>query len=176
MSYPSYLVHFNKNHSKKNGQFVSGDGDGDGIANDHANQRKTYGYTKNGSKETEKLANKLATTSNMYGTPNYKLLNKFIESSRRDEDQAYANKDYELAKSIAAGRIYMRSLVDRNFRQRLFDSLSNNTDIVKPGEKFVASFSRDDKYGGITLTNNNNGKSTGISDSKYDYSDVDYYK
>lgn len=40
MSYPTYLIHFNKNHSKANGQFVSGDGDGDGIANDHAHQRK----------------------------------------------------------------------------------------------------------------------------------------
>ena len=36
----NYLMHFNKNHSKANGQFTSGDGDGDGIANDHANQRK----------------------------------------------------------------------------------------------------------------------------------------
>ena len=31
-----YLIHYNKNHSKANGQFVSGDGDGDGVANDHA--------------------------------------------------------------------------------------------------------------------------------------------
>ena len=36
----SYLIHYNKNHSKANGQFVSGDGDGDGVANDHANQKK----------------------------------------------------------------------------------------------------------------------------------------
>jgi len=36
----NYLCHYNQNHSKKNGQFVSGDGDGDGISNDHANQRK----------------------------------------------------------------------------------------------------------------------------------------
>lgn len=35
-----YLIHYNKNHSKANGQFVSGDGDGDGIVNDHANGRK----------------------------------------------------------------------------------------------------------------------------------------
>lgn len=34
--YPDYLIHYNKNHSKKNGQFVSGDGDGDGVVNDHA--------------------------------------------------------------------------------------------------------------------------------------------
>lgn len=31
-----YLIHYNKNHSKSNGQFVSGDGDGDGQVNDHA--------------------------------------------------------------------------------------------------------------------------------------------
>jgi hypothetical protein len=30
-----YLMHFNKNHSKANGQFVSGDGDADGIVDDH---------------------------------------------------------------------------------------------------------------------------------------------
>lgn len=36
----AYLIHYNKNHSKANGQFVSGDGDGDGIVNDHANRRK----------------------------------------------------------------------------------------------------------------------------------------
>ena len=40
MSYPTYLVHFNKNHSPKNGRFTSGDGDGDGISNDHMNQLK----------------------------------------------------------------------------------------------------------------------------------------
>ena len=43
MSYPTYLIHFNKNHSSKNGQFISGDGDGDGIVDDHNNQK----YLKN---------------------------------------------------------------------------------------------------------------------------------
>lgn len=37
---PSYLIHFNKNHDKL-GQFTFGDGDGDGIRDDHSNQ-KTY--------------------------------------------------------------------------------------------------------------------------------------
>lgn len=40
MRYPSYLVHVNNNHNPKTGQFAPGDGDGDGISNDHANQRK----------------------------------------------------------------------------------------------------------------------------------------
>lgn len=38
----SYLVHFNKNHSKANGQFISGDGDSDGIVNDHAHRSKKH--------------------------------------------------------------------------------------------------------------------------------------
>ena len=37
--YPTYLVHFNKNHSPKNGQFISGDGDGDGVTDDHHNYK-----------------------------------------------------------------------------------------------------------------------------------------
>lgn len=41
MEYPTYLIHYNKNHSKANGQFVSGDGDGDGIANDHAHRSES---------------------------------------------------------------------------------------------------------------------------------------
>lgn len=36
---PSYLCHYNKNHSKVNGQFTSGDGDGDGIVDDRRNQK-----------------------------------------------------------------------------------------------------------------------------------------
>ena len=32
-----YLIHFNQNHSRKNGQFINGDGDGDGIVDDHHN-------------------------------------------------------------------------------------------------------------------------------------------
>jgi hypothetical protein len=38
----AYLIHYNKNHSKKNGQFISGDGDGDGTADEH------HRYSKNG--------------------------------------------------------------------------------------------------------------------------------
>lgn len=38
--YPTYLVHFNQNHSSSNGQFISGDGDGDGVVDDHAHRSK----------------------------------------------------------------------------------------------------------------------------------------
>lgn len=32
-----YLAHFNGNHSRHNGQFINGDGDNDGIIDDHHN-------------------------------------------------------------------------------------------------------------------------------------------
>lgn len=51
MYYSNYLIHFNQNHSSKNGQFTSGDGDGDGIRNDHANARKNTN-SKNSSAHT----------------------------------------------------------------------------------------------------------------------------
>lgn len=35
-----YLIHFNKNHNPKTGRFDYGDGDGDGVNNDHANGNK----------------------------------------------------------------------------------------------------------------------------------------
>jgi len=35
-----YFAHFNKNHDKKNGQFTFGDGNGNGVLNDHAHRRK----------------------------------------------------------------------------------------------------------------------------------------
>ena len=41
--YPSYLIHFNRIHDPKTGRFFYGDGDGDGIANDHAHASKKDG-------------------------------------------------------------------------------------------------------------------------------------
>lgn len=55
MSYPTYLIHYNKNHSKANGQFVSGDGDGDGISNDHNNQKKQLTSAEKKAKERAQL-------------------------------------------------------------------------------------------------------------------------
>lgn len=39
----SYLVHYNMNHDKRNGQFAPGDGDGDGQLHDRENRGKRNG-------------------------------------------------------------------------------------------------------------------------------------
>lgn len=51
MDYSEYLMHFNKNHDKKSGRFSFGDGDGDGIRDDHSNQSKKQSKS-DGSKKT----------------------------------------------------------------------------------------------------------------------------
>lgn len=51
MNYSEYLMHFNKNHDKKSGKFSFGDGDGDGIRDDHSNQSKKQSAS-DGSKKT----------------------------------------------------------------------------------------------------------------------------
>lgn len=57
VQYGNFLIHYNKNHapkgSKQGGQFVSGDGDGDGIVDDH------HHYSKNKSDlKSQKLSRK----------------------------------------------------------------------------------------------------------------------
>ena len=78
MRYPSYLVHFNRRHDPKTGMFTFGDGDGDGIRNDHANQdTKAYGpkterkegRAGNNSNRTSKIGNSVSNGSAKKGTP-----------------------------------------------------------------------------------------------------------
>ena len=73
-----YIMHFNKNHSPHDGKFTTGDGDGDGVADDHhsgnrtndgsvssistksSKQPKTYGQTLK-SKGTKKVIGGMGT-------------------------------------------------------------------------------------------------------------------
>lgn len=54
----NYLAHFNKNHSKANGQFISGDGDGDGVVDDHHNYAQNKQGDTSGSNVEGELKNK----------------------------------------------------------------------------------------------------------------------
>ena len=91
MIYPSYLIHYNKNHSKTNGQFVSGDGDGDGISNDHKNQKEPVNLKKiqkMGSYDVYKLTKKMIDKkrSKLYG----------VNDSRRKYNGAIGEKSAEM--------------------------------------------------------------------------------
>lgn len=83
--YPSYLIHFNKNHSKKNGQFISGDGDGDGTADEH------HRYTDYGKGKEVTVGNIRKITS--YHPSTDKKYRKNLE--RVDKYRAKADNEFE---------------------------------------------------------------------------------
>lgn len=93
MSYPSYLIHFNGNHSSKNGQFISGDGDKDGIVDDHAHRSKTV---KRYSGENAR--------ANLAKDGSYKvkkLIGKEQKKRGYKSDRSQINADLKKAESIA---------------------------------------------------------------------------
>lgn len=71
-----YLIHFNKNHSESNGQFVSGDGDGDGILNDNKNQRRALRMERKDEKWAKRNYNKLYKKAYK---PIRKEMNKYVK-------------------------------------------------------------------------------------------------
>ena len=100
MKYPSYLVHYNQNHSAKNGQFISGDGDGDGISNDHKNQKKTTARKTTAKKTTskKKTTKKKTTTWNAFDDP-FSLQN-MQKYTARAEIFANSYRKYGFSKAL----------------------------------------------------------------------------
>lgn len=87
----NYLVHFNKNHSTKNGQFVSGDGDGDGIIDDHHNQ---------------KSSNKKATTKATTTTGSSKSTKSKSANTAKTVKKTSEKDKYPKLKGVPKDRIY----------------------------------------------------------------------
>lgn len=84
--YPSYLIHFNKLHSKANGQFISGDGDGDGILNDHLNRMKAKMSERRDSRWAKRNYNRLYKKA-------YKPVKKSMERYVKEElNPKYSSK------------------------------------------------------------------------------------
>ena len=101
MYYPDYLIHFNKNHSPKNGQFVSGDGDGDGQIDDRHNGKKNLarrymdwskGYIENDKRIRNNIANFVSPKAKKYaewekGTRKYRQ-----EARTKSRPRSYADQ------------------------------------------------------------------------------------
>ena len=83
-----YIAHFNKNHSPKNGQFVSGDGDGDGITNDHKNGQKTERKSfKQFRKEIKRYNKKAKSYRNAGNASQFKMAKKIFSDSNLTKGQ-----------------------------------------------------------------------------------------
>lgn len=89
----SYLIHFNKNHSKANGQFISGDGDSDGIVNDHAHRSK-IDYKKENIKLYKQLRKDKQINTEQKLTSKYGN-NEAIKTIAKDKKMQKVYKEYK---------------------------------------------------------------------------------
>ena len=97
--YPTYLIHFNKNHDPKNGQFAEGDGDSDGIVNDHLNQRQL--------KKIRKAAAKAERKDERWAKRHYDRLYRKAYKPAKREMSRYVKKELNknYARQLADGQI-----------------------------------------------------------------------
>lgn len=150
----AYLIHYNKNHSGKDGRFIRGDGDGDGIANDHAHAGKKDGLLSRIGSSEKSGAGMRGTnnTGKSVSTPSKKkydysltdehkhVLGQMNESSKSNSNEGgkkYINSqrdnyvDEQKVTSVQAGNIY----VTRNLGSSLIDLYEEDEEEKKRKKK-----------------------------------------
>lgn len=145
----NYLVHFNKNRSKATGQFISGDGDGDGIVDDHHNQPRTSSQRKASDLSDDELK-KLNTRKNLenqynklYPSRQKQLAESVSEVSKGLGSLAGGVKQIRLkeTKNPRADLSHLsdaqlRTILNREQMERQYDQYFN-TPVENKGQKYI---------------------------------------
>lgn len=138
MEYPTYLIHFNKNHSPKNGQFTSGDGDGDNIRDDHHNYSKNKVTSPDG--RTIKVNRGTRKAMDMLAKTNY-IKDKKKELSLDEVDKIISQMDLSKYKNDERWRLTKANLleeavkVDPSYRKAFLDSNRDREIIIDNRKK-----------------------------------------
>jgi hypothetical protein len=154
MFYPNYLIHFNKNHSSSSGQFISGDGDGDGVLDDHHNYEKNKyiknnwairkGYQNKDGSLTEK--GQKAVSARKQNEENEKKMaeegKKLFKQSKKLKEDFYdyesVDADYDYDSFIETAKKY--GLNTKNFSEakKTAESFAkNNVEYIRSGREIV---------------------------------------
>lgn len=123
----TYLMHFNRNHSSKNGQFISGDGDGDGVLNDNKNQRKAQREALRLERKDEKWAKR-----------NYDRIYKKAYKPIRKEMKTYVRKELNkvYGNQLRQGKV-SRSFMNE-YNRKLAELMNRNVnDLMAPSGRVV---------------------------------------
>ena len=133
----AYLIHFNKNHSPKNGQFTSGDGDADGVRDDHHNYKKNKVTSPDGKDVSVK------TMQNM--TKDYEKINKkYNESSEGKhllgKHNEYFQKSYDksMALWVASDEQLKKYANDKKWREEYISDTKKANEYEMKYEKSKA--------------------------------------
>jgi hypothetical protein len=160
-----FIMHYNKNHSKSNGQFVSGDGDGDGIANDHKNgnrdgiQTTGYKYTRkktNGSSNKESDALAVSAANKVRNLMNLQLrkeaAEKAIASNPRAFGKSKEREEYLNAMKNTENAFNVTKSLINDMSKRNFSNIDYDFKIEeKTGEQYVVA-TVTDKLGNVYVS------------------------
>lgn len=132
----NYLVHYNKNHSKTNGQFTSGDGDGDGIVDDHHNQSKFLNKDGNLTKYARGVSGLNSIDMKSRKNVNYKKAQKLISKDVRKVEfwSGSRSLESEAAEYFAEKKLEKdieRADKDKDFMDALRKGVAKYFDIEK---------------------------------------------
>ena len=120
----NYLVHFNRNHNPKNGQFDFGDGDGDGTRNEYRSAREQRKLEKKDTKWAKKNYNKI-----------YKQAYKPVRNEMNVYVKKELNKKY--SDQVRAGKLTKSYMNDYN--KKLAELMNQNvSDIVSPSGRVIS--------------------------------------
>lgn len=147
----AYLIHYNKNHNPKNGQFAPGDGNGDGIVNDHANRKKAndskdYYVTSSGEKIRKPVKEKEGkyTISNVTRKNNAGIRLAYVSPNNILREGYWINAD--TGEKASAGNQWWASPDDtaaKEYGKSMFQmGIRDTTRYMRSGEMFVRSLDR----------------------------------
>ena len=83
-----------------------------------------------------------------------KLYNDYNKSATKDLKKTVKTNNMKTAKSIAAGRAYMRVMMNQEFQRRVITDAAVKAH-VQVGKDFTWKALRDDSLGGVKITINN---------------------
>ena len=128
--HPTYLVHFNKNHSSKNGQFTFGDGDGDNIRDDHHNYSKNKGDLADAPKEDAVTGQQIKTVAQLLAIPGRFIAGQLFSKTAVGKLLNYGNKNLGW-KNFTKGsnwknyKAEQKDKFDRKVADPLYDKAAN---------------------------------------------------
>lgn len=128
----NYLMHFNKNHSPKDGKFTSGDGDGDGQINDHAHRIKMQKKLNKALKKAE-IASEAYEKSKKY----QRVKNPYKESGYSDFVIYDMRKKETFEKYRKETEKIIKKIKDEGYTIDGYDSYLQYTEKELKGKKFV---------------------------------------
>jgi hypothetical protein len=123
--------------------------------------RKAVTFERDGSKKTVKKLNDFLNADARYGNKRTaaqdrkvaKLYRKYDKSAAKDIKTAVKQNDTKAANSIAAGRTYLKMMMDSNYLNTVISDTSIKAN-VEIGKNFTYNVTRDDSSGGVKVTVN----------------------